>query len=120
MGDGSESSEFVNMTRIASLHLPLELVYLSACNTADGGHLNGTGLQSTAFAFGAAGARSLIASHWALVDGAAHRLAELFYRAKATMKSNRIALLQAQRDLYMGLNRHPYYWGGMTYTLNSQ
>jgi CHAT domain-containing protein/tetratricopeptide (TPR) repeat protein len=61
---------YLSAPEIAELKLDAELVILSACNTAAGGAEGGEALSGMARAFFYAGARSVLASHWA-VDSAA-------------------------------------------------
>ncbi|WP_238366215.1 CHAT domain-containing protein [Mesobacterium pallidum] len=59
---------------IAGLTLSADWVVLSACNTAAGDGAGAEGLSGLARAFFAAGAQSLLVSHWPVRDDAAARL----------------------------------------------
>lgn len=91
---------------------PIELLVLSACQTAAGDDRAALGLAGIAIK---AGARSAIATLWFINDKAASDLVTEFYRQ---LKENRLskaqALQQAQIHLISNTNntayRHPYYW----------
>lgn len=97
-----------------SLRLDADLVTLSACESGLGAELPGEGLQSLARAFQFAGARSVLASLWAVTDATSARLMTRFYAAlkKGTPKD------RALRDAQMSLIResagasHPFFWAG--------
>ena len=61
---------YLSAPEIAELKLDADLVILSACNTAAGGADGGEALSGLAKAFFYAGARSLLASHWAVNSAA--------------------------------------------------
>jgi CHAT domain-containing protein len=61
-------------SEVARLDLRAELVLLSACRTAAGNTLEGEGLTGLARAFFAAGAHTLVVSHWRVRDDVAARL----------------------------------------------
>lgn len=72
---GEADDGLLTASEIARLSLRADLVILSACNT---GRINAkagiTGLSGLARAFFAAGARSLVVSHWAVASDATARL----------------------------------------------
>lgn len=76
---------YLSAPEIAELKLDAELVILSACNTAAGGAEGGEALSGMARAFFYAGARSVLASHWA-VDSAA--TVKLVTRAAREIRSS--------------------------------
>jgi CHAT domain-containing protein len=61
-------------SEITALDLNAEWVILSACNTAAGGEPGAPGLSGLARAFFYAGAKSLLASHWPVLDEVAPRI----------------------------------------------
>lgn len=88
---------------------PIELLVLSACETAAGDTRATLGLAGIAIQ---AGARSTLASLWTLNDESAAQLIGQFYRelANATI-SKAEALQRAQLSLLRDPNyRHPIYW----------
>jgi CHAT domain-containing protein len=89
----------------------IELLILSACETASGDDRATLGIAGTAVQ---AGARSAIASLWSLDDTSSQKLIATFYqsitqphtsRAEA-LRQAQLALLQGQDELYT----HPRYW----------
>ncbi len=100
--------EIVGVTRYRSQ--PLELLSLSACETAAGDERAALGLAGIAVK---AGARSALAGLWAVDDEASARLMTDFYRHLKgpghTSKAR--ALQQAQLGLlHSGRYAHPGYW----------
>jgi len=88
---------------------PVELLVLSACQTAAGNDRSGLGLAGIGLK---AGARSSLATLWSVDDKAASELIAEFYRnLKAPAVSKAKALQKAQVKLLYELNyQHPYYW----------
>jgi CHAT domain-containing protein len=88
---------------------PLELLILSACNTAEGDDRAALGLAGMALR---SGARSTIASLWAADDQATSVLMQQLYQQLVTQKLTRSQSLQ-QAQITMLKNpeyNHPYYW----------
>lgn len=88
---------------------PLELLVLSACQTAVGDDRAALGLAGAALQ---AGVRSVMGSLWSVSDEATYRLVENFYRALKSPELNKAAALQrAQRELLgQAAFAHPVYW----------
>jgi CHAT domain-containing protein len=88
---------------------PIELLVLSACETAAGDQRAALGLAGIAVR---AGARSTLASLWSLDDRSAAYFASEFYRALIKGKLSKAeALRQAQRALLADPDyRHPFHW----------
>jgi CHAT domain-containing protein len=88
---------------------PLELLVLSACETAAGDERAGLGLAGVAIR---AGARSAVGSLWPISDEAAFRLVDSFYEALGDPKASKAhALQRAQAKLRADPRfAHPYYW----------
>ena len=88
---------------------PIELLTLSACNTASGDDRAALGLAGIAIK---SGARSALASLWSINDQSTSLLITKFYeKLKANTGSKAQALREAQ--LHMLKNRqfrHPFYW----------
>ena len=107
-------NQFDNLLRTGSLRRsqPIELLVLSACNTAQGDDEAILGLAGVAVR---AGARSTIATLWGANDEATANLMGKFYNnlaADAQINKAR-ALRQAQLELLAEEDsqyRHPYYW----------
>ncbi len=107
-------NQFGNLLRAGSLRRsqPIELLVLSACNTAEGDNQAILGLAGVAVR---AGARSTIATLWGANDEATANLMGKFYNnlADNAQVSKAQALHQAQLALLAEEDsqyRHPYYW----------
>ena len=104
--DGLE--EFIKLSRFRDE--PIELLTLSACQTAAGDDRAALGLAGIAVK---AGARSALATLWFINDQASSLLVSEFYRqlsAKPTPTKAK-ALQAAQRQIRADLRyRHPAYW----------
>jgi CHAT domain-containing protein len=90
----------------------LELLVLSACETALGDHRSALGIAGIA---AQAGARTTVASLWAVEDISTAELMKNFYRnlrsLNAQSPTKAEALRQAQLSLLKSEDyRHPYYW----------
>lgn len=107
-------NQFNNLLRVGSLRRsqPIELLVLSACNTAQGDNQAILGLAGVAVR---AGARSTIATLWGANDEATANLMGKFYQNLATetniskakaLRQAQLALLAEEDSQY----RHPYYW----------
>lgn len=88
---------------------PLELLVLSACETAAGDDRAVLGLAGAAIK---AGARSALGSLWEIADQAAFEFYDTFYQAlKETNLSKASAFQKAQLKLLKHKDfKHPYYW----------
>ncbi|WP_432813490.1 CHAT domain-containing protein [Pantanalinema sp. GBBB05] len=90
-------------------HQPIELLILSACQTAAGDKRAALGLAGVAVR---SGARSTIATLWSVQDSSTAELMTQFYTALKQPGITRAeALRQAQLSLLRSSNyQHPYYW----------
>ncbi len=89
---------------------PIELLVLSACETATGDRLAALGMAGMAVR---AGARSTVASLWQINDEATALLMNQFYAALAKRKVTKAeALRQAQLAVLKEprFRQHPYFW----------
>jgi CHAT domain-containing protein len=115
MAAGSSSEDGLWQAReIRQSRLNADLVVLSACETGTGRLAGEEGIMNLARAFLAAGAKSVVASLWAVDDRATATLMENFYRHLAAGAQVREALRQAQLDFITdyGVKAQPYYWAG--------
>jgi CHAT domain-containing protein len=97
---------------VLRLNLNAALVVLSACETGRG-LLRGGEYLGLARAFLLAGARSVLASHWAVDDAATADLMGTFYRHLAAGAPPGEALRDAQLAALVSPvphHRHPFYW----------
>jgi CHAT domain-containing protein/tetratricopeptide (TPR) repeat protein len=103
---------FLNLNDIYNMKLPVEMVVLSACNTALGRNLRGEGLVGFVRGFFYAGAKRILASLWKVDDEATMTLMTRFYR-KIFQEHNSpaSALRQAQIEMWNEKRwSEPFYW----------
>jgi CHAT domain-containing protein/Tfp pilus assembly protein PilF len=93
------------------LRLDADLVTLSACESALGQEATAEGLVGLTRAFQRAGARSVVASLWAVTDRPAARFMETFY-ARVRSGMDRDQALAAAQVESLGAGVHPYHWAG--------
>lgn len=97
-----------------SMHIPANLVVLSACNTGNGQVSRAEGIQSLGNAFQYAGAKSLLLSSWEISDKTTPEVMRQFYKnIKAGMPKHK-ALQQAKIDFLEKADTFtatPFYWG---------
>ena len=88
---------------------PLELLLLSACETAAGDDRAALGLAGVAIR---AGARSAIGSLWSIADASTSQLVVEFYQQwQDPTVSKAVALQRAQTMLLASREyAHPFYW----------
>lgn len=90
---------------------PIDLLTLSACETAKGNDRAALGLAGVALK---AGARSVLASLWQVDDNATPAVVIEFYQQLQNSQNKVQALRQAQQQLLQSeayaKYRHPYYW----------
>ncbi|MHB1795678.1 MAG: CHAT domain-containing tetratricopeptide repeat protein [Acidobacteriaceae bacterium] len=99
---------------IYRLDMPVSLVSLSGCETADGKSIPGEGINGLARAFFYAGADSVIGTLWNAEDSSSNELMQSFYRAFFNQHLAAVsALRQAQLHVLSDAShRAPYYWAG--------
>ena len=110
--DGRAQAGLLSLQDIYGLRLPVELVVLSACNTALGRPVRGEGLVGTVRGFMHAGARRVVASLWKVDDDATRELMRHFY---AAMLRDRLPPAAALRQAQLAMRRQarwesPFYW----------
>jgi CHAT domain-containing protein len=104
---------FLQMHEVYNLHLPVEMVVLSACETGVGKMIRGEGLTALSRGFMYAGAKRVVASLWEVNDNATVELMSSFYRNLFTNRGQRpaAALRAAQFEMWRRHpERSPYYW----------
>ncbi len=109
-----EQNGFLRLHDIYNLHLPAELVVLSACETALGKDVRGEGLIGLVRGFMYAGAARVVASLWKVQDDSTAQLMKVFYQKMLREGHSPAAAL---RDAQVEMWRHrlyspPYYWAG--------
>jgi CHAT domain-containing protein/Tfp pilus assembly protein PilF len=111
---GKPQDGFLRMHELFNLHLPADLVVLSACQTALGKEIKGEGLVGLTRGFMYAGAQRVVASLWQVDDQATAQLMQAFYRGMLKEGLRPAAALRAAQ-LEMSKQKRwssPYYWAG--------
>jgi CHAT domain-containing protein len=111
---GHPQDGILRLHDIYNLDLPVDLVVLSACNTAQGKEIKGEGLIGLTRGFMYAGAAGVVASLWKVDDEATAELMTGFYRGLLQEKLSAPAALR-QAQLAMASQprwRSPYFWAG--------
>ena len=98
---------------IYNMHIPAQLVLLSACNTASGKIKRGEGILSLERAFQFAGSNALLATLWTVDDAASSRINQLFLD-RLKQGADKDEALRAAKLEYLNSanpeNLHPFYW----------
>jgi CHAT domain-containing protein len=115
---GRQQNGVLQMHQIFNLHLPAEMVVISACETGIGRKIGGEGLNGLSRGFMYAGAKRVVASLWKVNDASTSQLMKHFYEGFGLREGLDLyqmrpatALRMAQLKM-MGQRiwRHPYYW----------
>lgn len=111
---GNRREGFLHALEIYGLDLPVELVVLSACETALGEDVRGEGVSRLTRGFLYAGAKGVVVSLWSVSDRATAELMTHFYSA---MLREGLSPAAALRKAQMAVRSHPgweapYYWAG--------
>jgi CHAT domain-containing protein/predicted negative regulator of RcsB-dependent stress response len=110
---GNPQDGFLRLWDIYNLHLPVDLVVLSGCQTALGKRINGEGLIGLTRGFMYAGAARVMASLWAVDDAATAEFMSQFYQAMLKRDLPPAAALRAAQ-IYMWKQKRwqgdPYFW----------
>jgi CHAT domain-containing protein len=111
---GRPRDGFLRLDDIYRLHLPADLVVLSACRTALGQEIRGEGLVGLTRGFFSAGARQVLVSLWPVEDRATAELMRRFYRELLGRgRPPAAALREAQIAMWRDAGwRPPCYWAG--------
>jgi CHAT domain-containing protein/Tfp pilus assembly protein PilF len=105
---------FLRLWDIYNLRLPIDLVVLSACQTALGKEIKGEGLIGLTRGFMYAGAARVVASLWQVDDVATAELMGQFYQGVLKKKLPPAAALRAAQVQMWKQKRwqqDPYFWG---------
>jgi CHAT domain-containing protein/tetratricopeptide (TPR) repeat protein len=92
------------------VRLDADLVALSACGTGLGQEMSGEGVLGLTRAFQYAGARTVLASLWAVSDESTALLMGRFYRGLRQGETKDAALRNAQVEMLRGSRSHPALW----------
>lgn len=115
MAGDVENDGMLTVGELYDLHLPVDLVTLSACETALGKVANGDDVVGFTRGFLYAGVSSIVSSLWKVDDQATSILMQQFYRS-LEKSDKRSALRTAQLKVKDTYNSHPYYWAGFQIT----
>ncbi len=112
--DGTPADGVLWLHDIYRLTIPVSLVTLSGCQTADGQSIPGEGINGLARAFLYAGARSVIGTLWDSEDNSSSELMKSFYRALIAQHLTPVAALRSAQLQVLSDDEHqaPYYWAG--------
>jgi CHAT domain-containing protein len=111
---GKPVDGFLRLWDIYNLHLPADLVVLSACQTALGKEIKGEGLVGLTRGFMYAGAARVVASLWQVDDVATAELMSLFYQGvlkKNLPPATALRAAQVQMRKQKRWQEDPYFWG---------
>jgi CHAT domain-containing protein len=106
-----------------SMHIPADLVVLSACNTGSGQVSRAEGIQSLGNAFQYAGTKSLLLSSWEISDKTTPEIMRQFYKNLKEGMPKHKALQKAKIDFLKTsdtFNAVPFYWGSFYILGNTQ
>ncbi|MEM6344433.1 MAG: CHAT domain-containing tetratricopeptide repeat protein [Bacteroidota bacterium] len=105
----------ITVAELFDMHLPAEMIVLSACETGIGKLFKGEGISSQAKGFAFAGAKSIITTLWSINDAASADLMPGFYGYLKEGERKDIALHKAKLDYIRRtdpIGAHPFYWAG--------
>lgn len=110
--EGKPRDGFLRLSEIYSLHLPVDLVVLSACQTALGEEVRGEGLIGLTRGFQHAGASRVMVSLWSVNDEATTELMKRFY---AGFEGDGLPAAAALRQAQIAMSDDPdwgapYHW----------
>jgi CHAT domain-containing protein len=110
------SDNYITVYDIVNLNIQPDLVVLSACNSAQGEHVEGEGIIGLTRGFIEAGVRSLQSSLWSIDDYSSSKIMQKMYDYLKKSESRPNALRLAKLDYINSsdkLRSHPYFWAGM-------
>ncbi len=114
VGASTRNDAWLTAAEIARLKLTTRLCVMAGCSTVGGDYTAGETLEGLATAWLAAGARTVLATHWAVNDEATSELMRGFYTRLARGSPAGAALREAQLEMRaMPRYAHPYYWAGV-------
>ncbi|MCB0588839.1 MAG: CHAT domain-containing protein, partial [Phaeodactylibacter sp.] len=112
LGEQIDLSELLFVKDLYAQHWNLDLLFLSACQTATGRFMEGEGNISLARGMAYAGVRSLATTLWNVPTAAKARIAPAFYRYLLQDEAPKDeALARAKREV--ARRHHPNDWAGL-------
>jgi CHAT domain-containing protein len=109
--DGDDNGLLQAWEIFESVRMDADMVTLSACGTALGKEMSGEGILGLTRAFHYAGARTVMASLWAVADTSTAELMKRFYTHYKKTGTKDAALRSAQIEMIRrSSSSHPYHW----------
>lgn len=105
--DGGGAIDLDGLRGLLGTGEPIDLMVLSACETATGDRRAALGLAGMATRSGAA---STLASLWSVDDQATADLMEAFYGALVRRGATKVGALRSAQLAVRQQQKHPYYW----------
>lgn len=115
LASDSKNDGELTVGELYALHLPADLVTLSACETGLGKVANGDDVVGFTRGFLYAGTSTIVSSLWKVDDQATAILMQQFYK-HLKEKDKRSALRAAQLEIKNNYNSHPYFWAAFQLT----
>lgn len=114
--NGKPRNGFLGLSDVYNLKMPVEMVVLSACQTALGKDVRGEGFIGLTRGFMYAGARRVVASLWSVNDNSTAQLMRRMYsKILKDGATPAAALRQAQIEMWKKpQNNQPFYWAAFT------
>ncbi|HEX7226849.1 MAG TPA: CHAT domain-containing protein, partial [Candidatus Binatia bacterium] len=114
--NGQPQNGFITMRDVYALRAPVDLVVLSACQTALGKDVRGEGLIGLTRGFMHAGASSVASTLWRVDDEATAELMKHFYANMLQQGMTPAAALRAAQNTIRQDSRwrSPHYWAAFT------
>ena len=110
--DGSPQNGILWLHDIYRTPMPLPLVVLSGCRTADGTEIPGEGISGLAQAFLSSGASAVVGSLWTVDDAAAGKMVPWFYQTLLNQHLSVSGALRAAQLRMLAQGSPPYDWAG--------
>jgi tetratricopeptide (TPR) repeat protein len=113
----NDAFDYLFLKGVTALDLrKVDLVTLSACDSAQGKMVEGEGVQSFNAAFLGAGAKAVVASLWPVSDTSTARFMHDFYSQLALGMTAAESLRFAKRHALESGQTHPFFWAGFILT----
>lgn len=113
---GTQEDSLLQLSGLYGYELPVELVFMAACNAGVGQLNKGEGVLSLARGFAYAGAKSLVTTLWSVRSGATNNLMTDFYGSLRSGQLKDEALYVAKKKMIASQQtNHPYNWAGFVF-----
>ncbi|MFK8101382.1 MAG: CHAT domain-containing protein [Saprospiraceae bacterium] len=123
--DTTDQHYKLTVDELYGLHLPMNMIVLSACETGVGKAVKGEGIISIARGFAYAGVRSIVTTLWNVNDLSTSILVGHFYERLDQRAPKDIALQNSMQDYLQNpeidlTRKHPKYWAAFTVIGNTE